>query len=87
MAAWNRAKYGNGQIWLHGPTRGVPEGINPDEGHNLPLDTRWLLGHDGQAIAIIPSKGLVVVRMGLTPSSTGYRPQAMVAAILAATES
>lgn len=87
MAAWGRAKYGNGQIWLHGPSRGVPKGINPDAGFDLPLDTRWLLGHDGQAIAIIPSEGLIVVRMGLTPSSTGYRPQAMVAAILEATRS
>ncbi|GLQ17593.1 serine hydrolase domain-containing protein [Maritalea porphyrae] len=87
MAAWGRAKYGNGQIWLHGPSRGVAEGIDPDAGFDLPLDTRWLLGHDGQAIAIIPSKGLVVVRMGLTPSNLGYRPQAMVSAILDATGS
>ena len=45
-----------------------------------PEDTYWLEGHDGQSVAVIPSKNLVVVRMGLTPSELGYRPQALVAA-------
>jgi CubicO group peptidase (beta-lactamase class C family) len=41
-------------------------------------------GHDGQSITIIPSQQLVVVRLGLTPSSLHYQPQALVAAILKA---
>jgi hypothetical protein len=32
-------------------------------------------------VAIIPSKRLVVVRLGLTPSKLNYKPQAMVAAL------
>ena len=47
----------------------------------LPEDIFWLEGHDGQSVAVVPSKRLVVVRMGLTPSKLGYRPQALVAAI------
>ena len=42
------------------------------------------LGHDGQTTTIIPSEGLVVVRLGLTPSKLGYKPQAMVQALVAA---
>ena len=38
-------------------------------------------GHDGQTVAIVPSKRLVVVRLGLTPRKLGYKPQAMVAAL------
>ena len=44
----------------------------------------WLRGHDGQAIAVIPSRDPVIVRMGLTPSRLAYGPQPLVAAIAAA---
>ncbi len=76
-------QYGQGQVWLWGsdPTR---PGENPDLQFGLPSDTFWMEGHDGQSIAIIPSDGLVVVRLGLTPSSAGYRPQALVQALLRA---
>jgi len=83
-APWGGMEYGNGQIWLHGSDAGVPEGIDPDAGFELPSDTRWMLGHDGQSVAIIPSERLVVVRMGLTPSKLGYRPQQMVSEIVKA---
>jgi hypothetical protein len=43
-------------------------------------------GHDGQAIAIIRSRQLVIVRLGLTPYIAGYSPQPLVKAILAATQ-
>jgi CubicO group peptidase (beta-lactamase class C family) len=46
-----------------------------------------MLGHAGQSIAIVPSRGLVVLRMGLTPSRLGYRPEPLLAAVLAALES
>ena len=59
---------------------------DPDAGSGLPEDTYWLEGHDGQSVAVIPSKKLVVVRMGLTPSELGYRPQALVAAAAKLTE-
>ena len=47
----------------------------------MPADACWINGHDGQTIAIIPSLKLVVVRMGLTPSKLGYKPQVLVAAL------
>lgn len=80
-AAASKGEYGQGQVWLHGPQAGTPEGEDPDKGFDLPADTFWFLGHDGQSTAIIPSQRLVVVRLGLTPSKLGYKPQAMVAAL------
>ena len=71
--------YARGQLWLQGPTGGIAPGEDPDAGFGLPDDTFWLQGHDGQSVAVIPSKKLVVVRMGLTPRVLGYRPQALVA--------
>ncbi|WP_274628324.1 serine hydrolase domain-containing protein [Arvimicrobium flavum] len=68
--------YGRGQLWLRGP------GPKDDPANAaLPDDTYWLRGHDGQTIAIIPSRKLIVLRMGLTPSKLNYRPQALVAAV------
>ncbi|MGB3389140.1 MAG: serine hydrolase [Pseudaminobacter sp.] len=82
----SNGEYGRGQVWLHGPTGPGPVGADPDGGIDLPDDTYWMLGHDGQSTAIIPSHGLVVVRLGLTPSKLGYKPQALVAALIAALE-
>lgn len=70
--------YGRGQLWLAGPERGPRT--------ELPADTYWLRGHDGQSMAIIPSQGLIVLRLGLTPSGLGYSPAPMIAALLAAGE-
>jgi CubicO group peptidase (beta-lactamase class C family) len=78
--------YGKGQVWLHGPEGGTPPGQNPDAGFGLPDDTFWFEGHDGQSVAIIPSRDLVVVRMGLTPFALHYKPQALVAAVMKAVE-
>lgn len=82
----SRGQYGQGQVWRHGPQGATPPGQNPDLSFKLPEDTFWMLGHDGQAIAIVPSKGLVLVRLGLTPDRLNYQPQALLAAILAALE-
>jgi len=68
--------YGKGQLWLRRP--------GGDAEADLPDDTFWLRGHDGQSVTIVPSRDLVVVRLGLTPSKLGYRPQALVAALAAA---
>jgi CubicO group peptidase (beta-lactamase class C family) len=67
--------YGGAQAWRQGP------GNEADAQSGLPADVLWLLGHDGQSVAVIPSENLVVVRMGLTPSRGGYRPQRLVAAV------
>ncbi|SEN17985.1 CubicO group peptidase, beta-lactamase class C family [Duganella sp. CF517] len=79
-------QYGQGQVWRHGPQGATPPGQNPDLPFKLPADTFWMLGHDGQSIAIVPSRGLVLVRLGLTPERLGYQPQALLAAIIEALE-
>jgi CubicO group peptidase (beta-lactamase class C family) len=93
FVAWMRepapasgGRYGRGQVWLQGPDGGDDAGDEPETGLDLPADTFWLLGHDGQSMAVIPSRKLVVLRLGLTPSKLGYRPQAMVAALARALE-
>lgn len=73
--------YGKGQVWLYGPEGDTPAGQDPDVGFELPDDTFWFEGHDGQSVAVIPSKDLVVVRMGLTPFDLFYKPQGLVAAL------
>ncbi|PSJ63657.1 serine hydrolase domain-containing protein [Pseudaminobacter soli (ex Li et al. 2025)] len=82
----SNGKYGRGQLWLEGPDGGDEADNANEKGLDLPADTFWLLGHDGQSIAVIPSQKLVVVRLGLTPAKLGYRPQAMVAALAKALE-
>ncbi len=79
------AQYSRGQMWLHGPAgQDAPAGQNPDAAFGLPADARWMLGHDGQAIAIVPSRERVLLRLGLTPSRLGYRPQRLLAELLRA---
>jgi CubicO group peptidase (beta-lactamase class C family) len=60
--------YSRGQAWLKPPG-------NADDG--IPDDALWLEGHDGQSMAVIPSAEIVVLRLGLTPSWLGYRPQVL----------
>jgi CubicO group peptidase (beta-lactamase class C family) len=74
--------YGKGEVWLEGP--GDKKGGGAAVG--VPPDTYWLQGHDGQTVAIVPSKRMVVVRMGLTPAWLHYRPQKLVAALAKAVE-
>ncbi|MBZ9732577.1 beta-lactamase family protein [Mesorhizobium sp. CA18] len=74
--------YGKGQVWIEGPGDEENPGAGVTAG--LPKDTYWMEGHDGQTVAIIPSEQLVVVRLGLTPRKFGYRPQAMVSALVKA---
>lgn len=87
MTAASPAKpgsYGQGHLWLHGPQGPTPEGQDPDVAQGLPADTWWMRGHDGQFIAVVPSKQLIVVRLGLTPSKLGYQPQGLVKKVLEA---
>lgn len=74
-------QYGSGQVWLRAPNSTLP-GDNAD----LPDDAFFMSGHDGQMVAIVPSADLVVVRLGLTPTSEGYKPGFLVEAVLAALE-
>jgi CubicO group peptidase (beta-lactamase class C family) len=68
-------EYGMGQTWL----------FTANEAVGIPPDTFYLSGHDGQTVAVIRSRQMVIVRMGLTPNTTGYSPQPLIKAILAAT--
>lgn len=67
-------RYSQAQTWL--PRR---------EGKGIPAGTFNLQGHDGQTIAVNPSAGLVVLRMGLTPSRERYDPGLLVGAVAKAT--
>jgi CubicO group peptidase (beta-lactamase class C family) len=73
--------YGHGLVWLWGSDAIAP-GVNPDTAFGIPADTFWMEGHDGQVIAIIPSREMVVVRLGLTPSGEHYQPQPLIKALL-----
>jgi CubicO group peptidase (beta-lactamase class C family) len=77
-------QYGHGFVWLWGSDAATP-GQNPDAAFGIPADTFWMMGHDGQSTAIIRSRQLVIVRMGLTPESEHYTPQHLIGALLAAT--
>jgi CubicO group peptidase (beta-lactamase class C family) len=79
--AASEGQFGHGLVWLWGSDAAVP-GKNPDSAFGIPADTFWMKGHDGQSIAIIPSRQLVIVRLGLTPSRDRYQPQPLVKAIL-----
>ncbi|OCJ05118.1 6-aminohexanoate hydrolase [Rhizobium sp. AC44/96] len=70
-------RYTAGQAWAK-----LPGAVTNAEA-GLPSDTFWMEGHDGQSTAIVPSAKLVVVRMGLTPSSYKYTSQSLLKEILA----
>ncbi|MBI1340162.1 serine hydrolase [bacterium] len=61
----SQGSYG-AQLWVH---RQDPQGEMPPNA-GVPADTVFLSGHDGQMVAAIPSKGLVIVRLGETPTWT-----------------
>jgi CubicO group peptidase (beta-lactamase class C family) len=64
--------------------KSAPQGGGTEPSSALPADTFWASGHDGQSITVIPSEGLVVVRLGLTPAKLKYRPRDLVAKVMEA---
>ena len=83
--AASAGQYGHGLVWLWGSDATAP-GQNPDLAFGIPAGTFWMEGHDGQSTAIIPSRELVIVRLGLTPARDRYAPQPLVKAVLEATK-
>ncbi len=81
--AASAGQYGRGLVWLWG-TDAVAPGKNPDAPFGIPAGTFWMEGHDGQSTAIVPSRELVIVRLGLTPSREHYQPQPLLQAVLKA---
>ena len=50
----------------------------------LPEDAYWAQGHDGQRLYVVPSQGLVVVRLGFTPEVDDVRTDRLVADLIKA---
>ncbi len=82
--AASRGQYGHGFVWLWASDP-IIEGQNPDAAFGIPPDTFYLSGHDGQAIAVIRSRQIAVIRLGLTPYTQPYSPQRLIQAVLEAT--
>lgn len=70
----SQGRYGSAQVWLQ--SAGVLVGTE-----GIPSDAFWISGHDGQSILIVPSMQLAIVRLGLTPSRTGYKVPKLQAAV------
>jgi CubicO group peptidase (beta-lactamase class C family) len=83
--AASRGQYGAGLTWRWGSDAVTP-GVDPDAAFGIPADTFYMSGHDGQTVAIIKSRQLVIVRLGLTPYTARYSPQPLLKAVLAAAQ-
>jgi len=74
----SNGKFG-AHVWLSPPSL-IP-GENVSE---IPEDDFYFLGHDGQMVAVIPSRRTVIVRLGLTRKSGLFDHAKLVRRILAA---
>jgi len=75
-----QGKYG-AHFWLNAGTPDRPEDRRWPE---LPRDAYFAMGYQGQNVGMVPSRGLVVVRLGLTVDRSAWDLGAFVADILAA---
>jgi CubicO group peptidase (beta-lactamase class C family) len=81
--AASHGQYGHGFVWLWASDP-IIEGQNPDVAFGIPPDTFYLSGHDGQSIAVMRSRQIAVIRLGLTPYAQRYSPQRLIQAVLEA---
>ena len=58
--------------WLDLPGGRNEDGSTRDGAPQLPEDAFFSLGHDGQSLSVIPSKDLVVVRLGVTRKRAAF---------------
>ena len=72
-------RYGRGHVWIQ-PPGSWRSGDNPEFNHKA----FWLAGHDAQSVGILPEQGLVIVRLGLTPSKFKYKPAKLANAVVEA---
>jgi CubicO group peptidase (beta-lactamase class C family) len=73
-------RYG-AQIWLkldQGPAAKLPDVGEPP----FPEDAFYMLGHYGQTVAIVPSRNLVIVRLGQTWVDDDWDPASVLAPIV-----
>jgi hypothetical protein len=70
-------------LWVHVPP---PYNGERSAARKLPEDAFHLAGHEGQLLSIVPSRELVVLRLGLTRSRDGWDHQAFLAELLDAIE-
>jgi CubicO group peptidase (beta-lactamase class C family) len=59
-----------------------PLGGETDAAKKIPADAFHALGHEGQCLTVIPSRGLVVVRLGLSIDITAWNHAAFLADLL-----
>ncbi|KWH10377.1 serine hydrolase [Burkholderia territorii] len=64
----------------------VPEPFNDRDAHGrpLPVDAFHAVGHEGQFVSVVPSRELVVVRLGLSRPESAWNHEAFLARVLEA---
>ena len=79
-APHSRGQYG-AHFWLE-----IPDFLRPayPSANALPQDAFFMLGYDGQMVAIIPSRELVVVRLGLSRRRNAWDHEAFLHTLLKA---
>ena len=75
----SQGRYARGHMWVEPPRARDARGAPVDPALE---SVRWLAGHDGQSVGIIPQQNMVVVRLGQTPSKLGYRPEFLAKALI-----
>ncbi len=68
-------------LWLRVPS---PYNNGQDESPPLPADAFHLAGHEAQLLTVIPSRKLVVLRLGLTREPATWNHEAFLSRVLAA---